>query len=440
MSDGDHVKTRINIMLNIYDEYVYKVLFLIFGILYWVYGLTPYVDRILSLLVYITLIPVAINLVRIRKTDFRHILSVLTLFLGIITIILSANRRPTFTMLLYSLIKMLVLAYCSSRKSDVKLEQELIRLFRIIVVIGTIILVISLLTYHLGVSIPYVYSSRDDATVLYVGRASLRGGLCGIFANENMISNLCVIYLGSILFLTEKSGHKLIGYILVLMDVYAQYLTSSRGGLVGLVVILGMYIWFKYKTIMSFSRVSRLIRWLSIIVLICCMILYLGGGGHFDLFSILNRTQENYDRNTQIRLYLWSTSIRATTSSLKNALFGIGHGISDVMAYYSEVALASRLYTNVHNAYLQKALEFGVPASLIMIIYNGKMLLTGLKYIRKTIEGNIAIQLLAGMVIALLITNTVESDMLGRAFEGTVVWMFSGYLYAICSKRINAHY
>ena len=165
------------------------------------------------------------------------------------------------------------------------------------------------------------------------------------------------------------------------------------------------------------------------------LVLYLFIGGKINIFSVLNRTQEDFDRNTGVRLALWSAAIRATISSVQSFLFGIGHGIKETMKQYTEMVVSERLYSNVHNSYLQKALEFGVPSAIIMITYFYRMLKAGFESIRNSAGKNLTMKILFGTVSALLVTNLVESDMLGRSFEGTVVWIFAGYLYAISAKK-----
>lgn len=432
------MRIKINRALGFYDEYIYKILFVVFGILYWVYRLTPIVDLVLSALVLVALIPTFINFARIKKNDFRFVLSLLTLILGIATVAFCVNKRSTTVVLIYTLIKMIVLGFCSGNKSELRLEEELYTLFRLIVSIGTVILLVSLFTYFAGMSIPYVISSSDDATTLYVGISADKSALCGILANGNMLSNLCVIYLGCLLCLIEKLRYvslKIIGYILVLLDLFAQIRTFSRGGLIGMLLVLGIYFWYKFKQIMSGSYGNRVFRAVFLIIAVTVVVLYLFIGGKINIFSVLNRTQDDFDRNTNIRLELWSAAIRATTSSLQSFLFGIGHGIKDTMKKFTKIVVSERLYTNVHNAYLQKALEFGVPSAIIMITYFYRMLKTGFESIRNSAGKDLTMKILFGTVSALLVTNLVESDMLGRSFEGTVVWIFAGYLYAISAKK-----
>ena len=181
------MRIRVGKLLKIYDEYVYKIIFVIVGLLYWVYGMTRYIDFAFSILLLASIIPMSINMVKIRKADFRRILALLSLFFGIGTILFCANKRGTTTALIYTIIKMLVLAYCSKEKENIELERELINIFRIIAVIGTIILIISLVTYFSGVSISYLNSTSHDATTLYVGRNPGGGGMCGILANGNIV-------------------------------------------------------------------------------------------------------------------------------------------------------------------------------------------------------------------------------------------------------------
>lgn len=432
------MRIKINRALGFYDEYIYKILFVVFGILYWVYRLTPIVDLVLSALVLVALIPTFINFARIKKNDFRFVLSLLTLILGIATVAFCVNKRSTTVVLIYTLIKMIVLGFCSGIKSEIRLKEELYTIFRLIVSIGTVILIISLLTYFARLSIPYAISSSEDATTLYVGISADKNALCGILANGNMLSNLCVIYAGSILCLIDKTSHmslKIIGYLLILVDLFVQIRTFSRGGLIGMLLVLGIYLWYKFKQIMSGSYGNRVFRAVFLIIAVTVVVLFLFIGGKINIFSVLNRTQEDFDRNTGVRLALWSAAIRATISSVQSFLFGIGHGIKETMKQYTEMVVSERLYSNVHNSYLQKALEFGVPSAIIMITYFYRMLKTGFESIRNSAGKDLTMKILFGTVSALLVTNLVESDMLGRSFEGTVVWIFAGYLYAISAKK-----
>lgn len=420
--------------ISIWDEYLYKFLFVLFGILYWIYGLTPYIDIVLSILVWIALIPTffkAIVIIKNKSTDFRIILAFATLFLGLITVLICSHRRATVSMLIYTIIKMVVLSYNSTHKSKDQLKNELEQLLRLVSFLGIVVIGISLITYFLDTSIPYVINSSETATTLYLGVNPGRGSLCGIFANENMLSNLCVITLGSILIQIEKRKNKIIWFCAAIVVLATQLLTASRGGFFGVFVLILVYFWYKYKTIISQDSVNQTLRYLTIIVFIVVILIYLVIGGDINFFGLLNRSQENFDKNTEIRIHLWKAAVLALTDNPNNFLFGIGHNITDVLASFCDVDYASRLYTNVHNAYLQKALEFGIISSVIMIIYFVRMIIPGLSSRKKNDSDYVSIHILEGLIIALLITNIVETDMLGRSFEGTMVWILAGYYYSL---------
>ena len=420
---------------QLFDGYGVKLAFIILGILYWVYGFTPYIDVVLSALVWLALLPTVITLFKTNIRDYHFYITIATLFLGLGTVIVTPNKRSTITMLVYALIKMVVLCNNSSKKSQAKIFKEFKNTANTISIIGTIIIVISLVTYFLNISIPYVYSASENATTLYVGINPGRGSLCGVFANENMLSNLCVITLGCSLIMLENTSKKALYVLSVFIITFTQVLTASRGGFLGLLIILGFYFWYKFKGITKNNAQNNRLRYASIAILFIVFFVFCIIDGDFNLFGLLNRTQDNFNKNTEIRLYLWDAAIRALIYSPQNFIFGIGHNISDIMEKFCQVSFASRLYTNVHNAYIQKALEFGVLSSLLMIVFFLKTILPGLLSLRRHGVSNMSLHLLEAIVIVLLLTNLVETDMLGRGFEGTVVWIFAGYYYSL-SKSI----
>jgi hypothetical protein len=197
---------------TIFDEYIYKYMFIIVGLLYWVYGFTGSLGNILTYMIVLALIPSLGNLVlRVRRVDFRMVLGVLTLALGLLTVISCDSRSSTLLTLFRVVEKMLLLGFCAPEKSKIKIEHEITSIYRVIAVIGSIILLVSLGTYFAGISIPYyIYAAAvtEESTTLFVGRYGGRLALCGVLANPNMASNFCVIFLGVALSLLKYQREK----------------------------------------------------------------------------------------------------------------------------------------------------------------------------------------------------------------------------------------
>lgn len=432
------MKTSIQpIRIHLLDEYLYKYAFMIVGLLYWVYGLANRMGLAMNCLTVISVIPCAVILIRNRRVDFRIILGCLTCILGLFTVALCDAKKAALVALLSSVIKMLLLGYCASRKDSLKLERECKGLCRLIVMLGTVILIVSLSVYFSGLSIPYYLDGHGTAesTVMYVGRDKLSEALCGVLANANLAGTFCVIYLGCLLSLLDTSKRKMIGYAMIALDLLMLILTESRGSLVGAIMIIGIYFWFKFKESMSGSHTKRLLRWTIICLTISILVAYIAFGGSINIFAVLNRSEMSMESSTEIRFVLWLTAITATLSSVQNALFGIGPKISAVMRAYCPVSFRSALYTNVHNAYLHKALQFGIPSAIMMILYFMIILSAAFKSLLSAAKTDMFVVVLLGLVCALLVINLVESDMLSRMMEGTFIWIFSGYLYAFASSK-----
>ena len=425
--------------IRILDEYLYKYAFMLLGLLYWVYGCTSYMLFALNCLVVISVLPCLSISIRNKKADFRVILGGITLIFGLFTVALSDFKKPTLTALLYSVLKMLLLGYCASHKNSLELEREFKSLCRLMVVLGTVILIVSLSVYFAGMSIPYYLDGHGtvESTVMYVGMAKAGEALCGVLANANLAGTFCVIYLGCLLTLLDTSKRKIIGYAMIALDLLMLILTESRGSLLGAIMIIGIYFWFKFKESMSGSHTKRLLRWTIICLTTSILVAYIAFGGSINIFAVLNRSEMSMESSTETRFVLWLTAITATLSSVKNALFGVGAKINTVMRAYCPVSFRAALYTNVHNAYLQKALQFGIPSAIMMILYFMIILSAAFKSLSSAAKKDMFVVVLLGLVCALLVINLVESDMLSKTMEGTFIWIFSGYLYAFTRSKSN---
>lgn len=415
---------------SFYGEFLQKLIFVICGILYWVYGMTIHIDKLFSLVILMSLITTSIHFVCIRKKDFRKSLAIMVFLFGAVTLFCNEYKKVTMALLFYMEIKLLVLSYCSKRKGEEDLRRELDVIYRTIFILGSIIIVGSLIVYRLGMTFEYTLSDSEYAVSLFLGRDPIRGSLCGIFANANRLSTLCAIYVGSCLHLYEKTRH-LVYYVFALMAVVTQYYTGSRSGIIATSIVIGLYYWFKF--LRGSSRKKCLLLFLT--VFIGLIIIVRKFDGFPSLFVFLPRSSESLNGNTQLRIVLWRAAIKGLLKDKTTLLFGVGQHISGVMECNSNVELPKYLYPNVHNAFLQDALQFGIPSAIGILAFFIIVLRRGWSSLKRHYDGVLCI--LFGIITAQLITNLVENDLLGREYQGSIIWIFAGYLYALSSIREN---
>jgi hypothetical protein len=177
-----------------------------------------------------------------------------------------------------------------------------------------------------------------------------------------------------------------IGLILV-----TDYLTQSRGGQVGALLVFFIYLLRKYG-IMAMAPAA----------LLALPVMMLGG-----------RSGENADASTQLRYEAWAKGVSMFRSS---PIFGVGHG-----------QFVEHHYLTAHNSFVLTFAELGLPGFFIfvsMIFLTFKTLIAGLRELRG-VPGSEAADVWGMALLSSFAGMLFQINTLSFAYH-VVLWIFFG--------------
>jgi O-antigen ligase len=184
-----------------------------------------------------------------------------------------------------------------------------------------------------------------------------RAAWVGIFANPNEVAYSLVILLPLVAFLATGLGlvPRLALLGVVLLYIAAILVTFSRGGVVGLVIVMGLYAWRKR---------SILLLGLMVILVAAGLILasrYWSRGENFN----------NLNQDTTFRQRL-ATSQAGLAMFVDNPMLGVGPGCSLIAwPLYAPADLYTRGALVTHNSFIQALSEFGAAGFVPFILFIG---------------------------------------------------------------------
>jgi len=187
----------------------------------------------------------------------------------------------------------------------------------------------------------------------------IQGVIGGIFSNPNDLALHLVMLVpiaAGLVLAARNAGARVVYSAFVILFLSAIVATFSRGGFLGLIGVVTVFIW----------RATRNRRLLILGAGICVVIGFIALGPR-DYLSRLSTTADSSAIARQDELK------RSSLLSLRHPLFGVG---IDNYPLYSNFEHAT------HNAYTQVGSELGVAAMTIYIL----LLFTALRRIRKTQE------------------------------------------------------
>jgi O-antigen ligase len=192
-----------------------------------------------------------------------------------------------------------------------------------------------------------------------------RAAWVGIFANPNEVAYSLVILLPLVAFLAAGLGliPRLALLGVALLYVAAILVTFSRGGVVGLVAVMGLYAWRKRS-----------------ILLLCLMVLLMVSGLVLaGRFWSRGENFNNLNQDTSFRQRL-ATSQAGLAMFADHPMLGVGPACS-VIAWplYAPADLYTRGALVTHNSFVQALSEFGILGSVPFILFIG----FGLRHARK---------------------------------------------------------
>ncbi len=415
------------------DEFYYKYVIIFFGIIYWIYGMMPSVDLIFNLL---SLMAVAVSVVYFFtcKSDFRKGFAVFIVLFNILTIVANPFKMVNVIALIYIWIEVFFFMYCDEQKESSILMNELDSFCKLITILGTFIVIASLVTYTLGINVVYGYPSITTTT-LHLGIDSSSGALVGIMGNANIFANYLVVYIGVLIHYVYKNGIKVSYVILMAVGLGTLYLSYSRGGLVGIAVLIAIVVLVPLVEKAKGNQGMLLIL-AGAYICFLLFVLMIVMGLRIDLNGINGRDIGQATRSTNLRVMLWIAGIKGTCSNPIYFLFGVGANIAELIRQFADPSIPSSLYNNVHNIYVATFASYGFFGVVLFIGLIATTLIKILHMLMQSIKTNRDMIPFVAILISLLVINLVESDIyVKKPFEGTGFWLILGYTYCILKKR-----
>ena len=267
-------------------------------------------------------------------------------------------------------------------------------------------------------SISLLVSNENDVTPFYLLLNPFQYKSFSLFHHPSYFAMYLTVGITIILYLLDhkesysKKYFKSLGFLIAFF-VVTVFLLSSRAGILSLILIL--IIWLYYKT-KSFSRKNKyLVQSVSLISLtiVFIAVLYFG-----DRFSYVKkeiedfRTAENVENvnwgSISLRLQIWHYALQI----IKNKpVFGIGTG--DVktelrkLAENDGISQIGALNLNVHNQFLETWIGIGLFGFLLLILI---LLLPVL------VESNLFLKLIAVIIAVNFLFESMLNRLGGVAF------------------------
>jgi O-antigen ligase len=135
---------------------------------------------------------------------------------------------------------------------------------------------------------------------------------------------------------------------LIALDVFAVILTFSRGGFLTLATILLVYLWKVRR------RPERRWAWAAVVVILVACVPLLPSR-YADRIGTITSVDADPTGSARLR---WNDTVAAVELVLANPIVGVGVGMN-VPALVKE--RGDNRWTAVHNAYLEYAVELGLP-------------------------------------------------------------------------------
>jgi probable O-glycosylation ligase (exosortase A-associated) len=215
---------------------------------------------------------------------------------------------------------------------------------------------LSLMCVPLALTAVWNFLSGASLQAVAVPGQRIGGYYAGLTANPNDLAltiNLLIPFSVALLLTARRPVIRGLLLATLVADVTAIILTFSRGGFVTLVTIFGAYAWKLRR------RPERRWAWLALVVGLACLPLL--PSGYLDRLATISRIDADTTGSAEMR---WDDQVVAMNLVLANPIIGTGIG-TNVFALYEE--RGTRL-TAVHNAYLEYAVELGLPGLVLFVL------------------------------------------------------------------------
>ena len=262
----------------------------------------------------------------INKSDYPPIA---ILLIGILTLVWSCNRESSVSAIMVYLTSALVLMLSKRKVSHGSLQYILNAIYVNMIIMGIAALYESITGQYLMMSYEYYLRTFNIFGMIRPKAA---------FFNTNNLAVFFIISLPMALLATEKwKFSKLARVVIFFFSAIIVILTGSRMGITGLLLCLGLYIFYRVYS----DNSSKRILGMSIGLVIIAMVIYFMPSNIWSIF-------EGKSIGDETRWEIWKAALQ---SAENYAFMGAGIGTSK----FADGSLGSP-----HNYFLEILLEFGI--------------------------------------------------------------------------------
>ena len=266
--------------------------------------------------------------------------------------------------------------------------------------------------------IAYFFGNGGKVLELFMmGGASRAGALTGSsqWLSTFLVLGFPIVLLG---LWCEPVGKMRLGYIIICSVMLgALLLVFTRAGWLAIIIELVMF------GILMVKRIWRVGGLLSIGCLVLILLL-----SNVSKFSFVTESQMVNSMTLQIRFNTWNFAIEKIVEDPSMGFTGIGYGKHSFYKAFND--LGPGLHTHIHNMFLARAVQIGIPGLLLFAWIFGMVLLKsfrGFKYFPHQYVGKLSLAIFLA-TIGLIVRNLFD-DM----FIGSIVYVFCLFVGLFCA-------
>ena len=215
--------------------------------------------------------------------------------------------------------------------------------------------------------------------------------------------------------LSQSKGWGMLSIGIILLLIFIMSRNSSRGGLITLLLMISVYVYYKMKR-------SSIRKKLYIFFLIFLFLLFLIAFGDVLFSTILNRLESKGLLESNVRLLLIICSWQLFLDS-----YGFGRGVGSMLYELENTSLNFSDIYYAHNMLLEILLEYGLIITLGLIFFLYKL------FIRAKSNDNYYIKsIIMGVLISFPFYSVINSANLRPHF----IWIFFATIYVLSISNI----
>jgi putative inorganic carbon (HCO3(-)) transporter len=215
---------------------------------------------------------------------------------------------------------------------------------------------LALMTVPLALAAVQNYLSGNYLQGIAPSDVRIQGYDAPLTGNPNDLAltlNLILPLIIALFAASRKPGHRALLLSLIVLDVIAVIATFSRGGFLTLAVILGIYLAYLCK--------RRGLGWAALAVSLLLAAVPFLPSSYVNRIATITNVEADTSGSAQER---WAYMTAATQFTLTHPVVGAGVGMN-VLALNQ---MQGQAWKEVHNVYLQYAMELGIPGLVLFVM------------------------------------------------------------------------